>query len=351
MLPHLIHIVKRFGQVGGMENYVWHLVHGIAARGHSISVICEEVYGLIGSNIDIYKVTKAPEKPRWKSMLAFRARVDSCIREKFTGRSVIIHSHERSLYHQVTTFHGPPIDEGRMPNWIAGVIPRIRAWRLMESDEVLRPQVQWVLPVSGLIKTALIERYPSLAMRQMQLGWPGVDPSHYIESPSQTINNDRFLFVGKEWKRKGLARAVDIVAAYREHVPSATLDVFGPRAEEIPKLFRRIAWLRFNGWNDRIPWGEYCALIHPAEKEPFGMVVPEARVHGIPVLISEKVGASDLGLSCVKKVSLTQPLSTWVEMLNELLSMKRTTDVRWTWDDLVSMHCEIVYPHTKASIV
>ena len=113
MLPHLIHIVRRFGQVGGMEIYVWHLVHGIAARGYSVSVICEEVFGAIDSNIDIYKVLKAPEKPRWKSMLAFRARVDSCVSEQFKGRSVIIHSQERSLCHHVTTFHGPPIEPPR----------------------------------------------------------------------------------------------------------------------------------------------------------------------------------------------------------------------------------------------
>src|SRR6056300_19480 len=105
MLPRIIHIVKRFGCVGGMETYVWRLVHGLSEQGFSVSVIWEQVFNEVDSNIEVVRVETAMKKPRWKSMLTFRSRVEMLVREKYQGQAVIIHSHERSLLHHITTFH------------------------------------------------------------------------------------------------------------------------------------------------------------------------------------------------------------------------------------------------------
>lgn len=45
----------------------------------------------------------------------------------------------------------------------------------------------------------------------------------------------RFLFVGREWKRKGLCQAMDVVKPSRETNPRALLDVYGVDSSNVRK--------------------------------------------------------------------------------------------------------------------
>lgn len=346
MLPRIVQIVKRFGPVGGMESYVWQLTHGLSERGLSVSVICEQVMGEVSPDIDVIYVKKSQEKPRWKSMLLFRERVDALLKDRFQGQKIIVHSHERSMSHQVTTFHGPPINTGSKLRWIKELSPRIRGWRLMERHELLSTCVQCVVPVSHQVCDALITAYPDLKAKRLLLGWPGVEPVE--DDEVRNICNQRsrrLIFVGKEWRRKGLHRAIDIVEALREVDPNVTLDIYGVASPAVPRTMRKLAGIRFMGWNSEIPWGEYDVLIHPAKNEPFGMVVAEARARGISVLMSDRVGAADLAFNNVRTVPIDAPLGQWLSSLNELLaSPDRESEVKWTWVDLVDLYCKVVYP-------
>lgn len=246
----LIHIVKRFGRVGGMESYVWHLVHGLVERGIRVTVICERVCEKPDSRIRLIEVEESPERPRWKAMLTFRAHVDKKIQDVFQGQSVLIHSHERSLCHQVTTFHGPPIEASRRVAWLSRFNKRLIAWQQMEHDELLAPNVQMVLPVSTLIKTQLLNRYPEVEYKTIDLAWPGVHPGELDLNASEPmgLSHARFLFVGKEWKRKGLDLAIQIVNEFRESHPGTTLTVFGADPAALPSSIRCLNWVSFNGW-------------------------------------------------------------------------------------------------------
>jgi UDP-glucose:(heptosyl)LPS alpha-1,3-glucosyltransferase len=353
MLPRIIQIVKRFGPVGGMESYVWRLTHGLSERGLSVSVVCEQVIGEVSVDIDIIQVEKSQEKPRWKSMLLFRARVDSLLKDRFQGQKIIVHSHERSLSHHVTTFHGPPINSNGNLNWIQKLSPRIRGWMQMERHELLSSSVQCIVPVSSRVGDALTDQYSDLKNKQVLLGWPGVEP--VVDSRGQDDGrreSSRFLFVGKEWKRKGLRRAIDVFEAFRAANPNAALDVFGVVSSDVPKKLSKKAGIRFKGWSSEISWGNYDVLIHPAENEPFGMVIAEARSHGIAVLMSDRVGAADLAFDNVRIVPFDASLSEWVLALLELLaSPDRLSEVKWTWNDLVDLHCQTIYPRLEVKIL
>ena len=93
----LVHVVRRFGCVGGMERYVWELTHRLIARDIKVVVVCEEVFGVPHPNIKIIKVDRSPPRPRWRSMVRFRAEVDDLVRAKLAGTTAIIHSHERCI--------------------------------------------------------------------------------------------------------------------------------------------------------------------------------------------------------------------------------------------------------------
>ena len=161
MRPLVIHIVKRFGRVGGMETYVWNLVHGLILHGQRVAVVCEEILEQPARTIQIFEVNKGLKRPRWKSMMCFRDNVQQLITEQFTDQLVLIHSHERSLYHQVSTFHGPSIKSGTRA-WLSKFSKRISAWQKLESDELLADNVQVVLSVSSRVQKDLKRHYPQI---------------------------------------------------------------------------------------------------------------------------------------------------------------------------------------------
>lgn len=341
----IIHVVKRLGRLGGMESYVWHLIHGLAEKGAIVAVVCEVVFEYPAENINLVQVESSPERPRWKSMLSFRNKVRLAIQQRFAGQLAIIHSHERSLGHQVTTFHGPPINFPASWNLLARLSPRLRAWRIMEYYEILSPTVQIVLPVSSIIKKALCARYELKTSKVIELAWPGVVsvPESWIKTSSLS-NPVKFLFVGREWKRKGLQFAIAVVNEFRRTRSDAILTVFGADFSAYPKDILKLDWVVFEGWSATIPWQQFDILIHPAFQEPFGMVVAEARSHGLPVLMSTEVGAADLRFSNTQALSLTDPIYRWCSAAQRLLEMEKKVEVKWSWDALVDKHLTRIYP-------
>ena len=347
----LIHIVRRFGCVGGMERYVWELTHRLVEHDLEVIVVCEEVFGTPHSGIKIIKVDRSPPRPRWRSMVRFRAKVEELVRSKLCGRIAIIHSHERSISHQVTTFHGPPIDSSGSHRLKAFLSRRIRAWQSLERDELLADGVQKILPVSSAIGRQLMNSYPGLAMDKISVARPGVSAPDNLtfgrEHERLTLLNNgviRFGFVGVEWKRKGLDLAVAFVDRYVKltTVP-ACLHVYGPDASTLPKKIRSADFVKIHGWITDIPWQEIDVLLHLARVEPFGMVVAEARRAGVPVVISGNVGVAELGFMGVEVVT---SLADLPEAVASLISRPSSfmPEVRWTWSDLAEFHINHVYP-------
>ena len=89
-------------------------------------------------------------------------------------------------------------------------------------------------------------------------------------------------------------------------------------------------------------------MIHPAVSEPFGMVITEAIKHGVPVLSSDQVGASDLKLDGHHTLSLHETDETWAQVAMLIYNEGPLKPcVKWTWDQLAQLHINRIYPHVK----
>lgn len=345
MLPSVVHIVRRYGMCGGMEKYVWELTHHLLQFDLSVEVVCEEVFGVPDSRITVHTVDLAPPRPRWKSMLQFRDAVDAFIDTELQKRTMIIHSHERSKKHHITTFHGPPMNH--RDKWLAWLPnKRIRTWNKMELEELEGRNVRCIVVVSENIKSELLKKYPQLNPMSFLVGYPGVGKF----KPNQAIRESRtpqkrFIFVGKEWKRKGLDIALDIVIQLGRVQP-VTLDIYGPCLDELPKAVVQCPLVRVVGWVDEIPWADYTALIHPARDEPFGMVVAEARQFGLPVLTSKNTGAVEMGFKGVYSCPVNSSTHKWLASLKDLLEdpLADEGEELWTWSDAARFHVDSIYP-------
>jgi len=316
----LLQIVRRYGPVGGMERYVWELTRELAAMGHQVTVLCEVLAAdAAPAGVEVIELGSVQPRPRWLAHLRFSSQVSAWV-ANHSDPERIIHSHERTAVHQVTTFHGPPFASIRSKPLWQRLSLRILANLWLERRELCAPQVRTVVPNSPLIAAALRHYYPEIEGCLCRPIAPGVGeiparPPRLVEDDAGVIG-----FIGKEWRRKGLDRAVEVATELRKRRPNLRFVVAGPHPKEIRHLFD--GWtggFELLGETDSTPlYAGLDLLLHPARQEPYGMVIAEARAAGVPVLVSSACGiASDLdGFSVL---DANAGLTAWVERCQALI--------------------------------
>ena len=332
-----LHIVRRYGLVGGMENYVWELTHALARAGHRVRVVCEHCYEPADSAIEVIELGQVSPKPRWLAQLRFSRKISHYIDSEGLN-NVVLHSHERTAVHHVTTFHGPPF-LARRKKILDFLSPRIHVWTYLEMRELTGKRVKVVLPNSDLIGGQLKRFYPQAAHKIEAPALPGVAPLFSTiksESTGKTIG-----FLGREWKRKGLDIAVDIVSGLRLQDPEITFHVAGCDPVEIEHLFSD--WeggYQLSGWVKPQDFlAQIDLLIHPARAEPFGMVIAEANAAGIPVVISDQCGIASLITEQQGDVIPLNNLDCWTKTCQKSLDKKQAVvPLSLSWDDLADQH-------------
>ncbi|WP_420550145.1 glycosyltransferase family 4 protein [Litorivicinus lipolyticus] len=333
----VVHIVRRFGPVGGMEKYVYELAKAQLAIGLDVNVVCESASDTAGG-VTLHTVKGGAQKPRWLAMLRFSRRVSALVRlqDWLASPTTVIHSHERTAVHQITTFHGPPIASVKSSKRLWFLSPRLWAWLWMEKRELFGGRSQIVVANSETIRAQLQALYPSVKTRlSSRIGWPGViarDLSVVVSSCPNTV-----LFVGKEWRRKGLLKAIEAVEIARTITPANNLQlmVVGPDPEAICGLLKGRPWVNAVGWEPA--WaGKGGTLIHPAAVEPYGMVVAEAMRAGMKVLVSSESGVA--AHYPVPQLSANSPARDWAQDLVALMAAALgPVSPLFSWNDLAGL--------------
>ena len=314
----LLHVVRRYGPVGGMERYVWELTRELAALGHQVVVVCERSHVDSPPGIAVYELGEIAPRPRWLSLLRFGMRVARWLKEN-PQTDFLIHSHERLSSHQITTFHGPPFATVFEKSFWR--LLSVRVWMQLYLERRELAVARYIVPNSQFILQQLAHYYPEWAHKLTTPIVPGV-ASGAVRTPRHVPQDGGVIgFVGKEWKRKGLPWAVEIATALRRTRPTLKFCVVGPDAAEIRPLFAK--WsdgYQLLGWSNQAHYQDFDVLLHPAKAEPYGMVISEAMAASVPVVISDVCGAATQVTPARGAVlPLTASLETWVQAVDEQL--------------------------------
>ena len=340
----VLHIVRQFGPVGGMERYAWEVARAQAEMGMNVSILCEVCHDQDAANIQVHVIGQGLRRPRWLSALLFSRCVTRWIKEH-PQTDTVIHSHETTGVHHITTLHGPPFARIKARGWWKMISLRVLANLWLEQREVCGPQVQKVIPNSTLISQALSKAYPCIGSRMASAIVPGVEPGP--TRPARAIPADGGVigFIGKEWRRKGLDIAVGIVQELRRHRPKLEFQVLGPDPEDVRHLFHD--WqggFQLLGKTDAQPHlPNMDLLLHPARYEPFGMVITEALAAHVPVVISDMCGASDeLQPGLGKLLKDGSPVSDWAAACEDILNRQSSIpDYQRSWQQVAKEYMEI----------
>jgi UDP-glucose:(heptosyl)LPS alpha-1,3-glucosyltransferase len=302
-----------------MERYVWEITRELAALGHEVVIVCERCHAEKPQGITVHELGEIAPKPRWLSLLRFGRRVAVWL-EQHPHPGFIVHSNERLSSHDVTTFHGPPFATVRDKPWWKKISLRIAMQFYLERREL--NAAQFVVPNSILIREQLAHYYPEYAHKLTKPIVPGVAAMQARAWKPAPADGGVIGFVGKEWQRKGLPLAVEIVTQLRCERPNLELWVVGPQAEEVQNLFA--GWqggYRLFGWrSDAAHLQQIDVLLHPARAEPYGMVITEAMAAGARVVISDVCGAiSEVRPEAGTSVPLEASLEQWVSAMRSQL--------------------------------
>jgi UDP-glucose:(heptosyl)LPS alpha-1,3-glucosyltransferase len=253
--------------------------------------------------------------------------------------NTLIHSNERVNVQHVTTIHGPPFASVRDKPWWKRASIRVAAQLFLERRELHNAQV--IIPNSQIIKEQIAHYYPEYAHKLTAPILPGVNAGAVREARLVPRDGGVIGFVGQEWKRKGLAFAVKIVAELRRTRPQLKFIVIGPPIHEIEPLFAD--WnggFELMGWSKQARYAEFDVLLHPALAEPYGMVIAEAMAARVPVVISDLCGAkAQVSVDAGVVLSLGAPMTDWLAAVEQQL--QRSTPVPQFvhgWDEVAQQH-------------
>jgi UDP-glucose:(heptosyl)LPS alpha-1,3-glucosyltransferase len=314
----IIQVVKRFGTCGGMEEYVFRITEELTKLGIRVTVLCEIQLTRSLDGVNVVQLGEGIKKPRWVSHFIFSKKVSSWVK-RYSNRNQIIHSHERISCHHITTIHST------LFNFPKKGFPSFRKCmnEYLEKREISCDSLKKIVPVSHLIADEVTAKYNPLCSRLSDPVSPGVCE---IVVKRKKFNSEKPVigFMGKEWKRKGLPKVIEIWREIRKKMPGVELCLAGfSTSIELGLSESELNSVQVLGYvkGKSTFFSKIDILLHPASKEAYGMVIAEATSIGIPVVVSGECGAvDDINVKPKKVHRLDDAVSEWASSILDLLT-------------------------------
>ncbi len=317
----IVQVVRNFSTNGGMEEYVWRLVNSLVGQGAEVKVVCERCEAEVPDGVSVDFVPRSLRGPRWFRSHGFSNQLKKW-RDRYLRSNDIIHSHEFIDQADLLTFHTTIHGYGER-SWLKLMDPSWHLNQWLEKKTVYSPRLKFLIPVSDMLRNQLDDNYRGIKSVLSSAIPPGVIMPKY---QMRSVNDSRphvLGFMGREWERKGLKRVIKIFRYLAQKNPHVKLVIGGVDFEELKPFVTGLeSQIDVMGWvQDKGSFYEKIdILLHPARLEAFGMVVTESLTCGIPVLVSDQVGAA----SEVKEgqglvLPLESSISEWGNAANTLL--------------------------------
>ena len=202
--------------------------------------------------------------------------------------------------------------------------PRLHR-RIVALKEVEIALADAILTVSELARRTYVEAgVPPEKVHAVPLG---ADLELFSPGEQQAGVDFTFLFSGATIHRKGFDLLLAAFDRVRAGNPAARLRLAGPRGDSAHLLDRRGSDGRGSDGIDllgAIPQPELAAelrradlLVLPSRNDSYGMVVAEALASGLPVLVTEMVGAKDL---------VTEGRTGWIVPVDDVAALAGRMD-------------------------
>lgn len=289
---------------GGAERYAANLCKALATMGHQVWVLAETFDPAIHPDL-IHIPIKVDRTSSWSRNNSFNRNSQEAV-AKLDADAVLALS--RSFPSDAFRVSDPLHRfwmkiryPGKLHRWLQELNPRHRAILKLENAILDPANTRMIITNSQLSKTVIREYYDYPAER-IHVVYNGVDLEKFRPAPREVSAGEavRLLFVGQDFKRKGLAPVIDALAAVRAKGLDCQLRVIG---RDNPEPYRQQAVrlgiadsIQFEGPSGTIQTAYQAAdlFVFPTLYDPFANVCLEALACGLPVLTTTTNGSSEV---------------------------------------------------------
>ncbi|MBI4834255.1 MAG: glycosyltransferase family 4 protein [Planctomycetes bacterium] len=302
---------------GGVERYVSDLSKGLIKLRNEVHIFCHTIDVPVPKEIIFHQV---PISGKFYSPLKLASFAENSARLLKKEKFDVIQGFGRTYYQDILRFGSGihweylkqrhPSMANPIGRFIQLINPHNRAIMHLERKSLLPGNYKKVICISNLVKRE-IQRYYNVPEYDITVIYNGIDPERftpdnrtkYRDSIRKELNITEkdlmALFVGSGFERKGLRYAIEGIARVDKEIP-IKLVVIGNGATGKYKFLADIKGIGdkviFAGTKSNIE--QYYAasdiFIFPSLYDAFGTAVLEAMASGLPSLVSNQSGASEV---------------------------------------------------------
>lgn len=306
---------------GGVERYVSDLSKGLLANGHEIHIFAHQVdevpQSLSKDRLVFHHVPIALSSYAPFRLISFAHNSSKMLHKE---RFDIIQGFGRTCFQDIYRFgggchweylkHTHPSMESAFGRILQSLNPRNQAVLYLEKRAFQKGNYKKIICISKFIQRE-IQKYYSVPEEAIEVIYNGIDPERfsplnkekYRKNTRQALdikdNEIIVLFVGSGFQRKGLRYAVEALGLLPKEWPVRLLVI----GKGNVKAYRRLAIkvgvgskVLFAGLSSYIE--QYYAasdiFLLPTLYEAFGTVCLEAMASELPIIVSQKAGASEI---------------------------------------------------------
>ena len=309
-MPKIAVVIPKYGLVGGAEQFASELTGQLCNRtAYTFQVFANRWKGSAGT-ITFQKIPII-SFPKFLTTVSFAWFARRLIRK---SQFDLVHSHERIFEADIFTLHGIPhrywIEQVRKKK-LMSLYDLATAW--VEKKLVMESRCKKFVAVSELTRQIFLKEYPVDPARVAVIH-PGI---HLSSLPPENHCNRRasvrkelkigpdeiaIIFASMNFEIKGLDDILGALGRFRRQSGNFKLIVAGKGDFSKYKKLALVAGIAdhvvFTGilgrdaMNDMYRAGDFYVML--SKFDTFGMVVLEAMAFGLPVIVSDRVGAKDL---------------------------------------------------------
>lgn len=290
--------------MGGAERYAANLCKALADLGHQVYVLAARCDGDIHPDL-IHVPIKVNRTSSWAKNLSFHQNSQEALKSLDIDRVIAL---SRSFPADAFRVSDPLHDfwmsvryPGRVHRFLQKLNPRHRAILNLEKGIFDPKYTKWIVTNSKLSKT-LIPLSHDFPDERIHVIYNGVDLDLFSPSGQtrQCGSRIELLFVGQDFKRKGLASLIHSLSLVKNsghlcHLRVVGKDKIGPYI----KLAKQLGvddQVSFEGSSREIHkyYQQADLFVFPSLYDPFANVCLESLACGLPVLTTTTNGSSEL---------------------------------------------------------
>ena len=308
----------RYSYTGGIEKYIHSLVERLLAAGHEVHYIAAKWEPREHPRLIFHRVPIVRFPPSLR-VLSFNDGANRILDEHDFD---IVHGFTKTDRQDVYTDGSGCLEEyldatlADRPRWwrrLYRATPHQRAIEKMERRRFQRNAIRHIVPMARFVRDQILLHYP-VEPERVEVVYNGVELEHFNPRNRETLgveyrraqkidpDTPLLLFVGNDWKRKGLVTVLEALPKIAEAIgrpPLLLVAGHDNHPDRFESTAARLGVTEMVRWlgpvrEIREPFAAADLFVFPTRYDVFGNVGLEALASGVPSLLSRRAGVSEV---------------------------------------------------------